>query len=174
MFLLRRRYCNCLGKVDKNNCENVRHHLQHQRMQKLIAPTNTTSAINWVPKEKLGCCTFLSDYFQTCNFPWITNVSGIPGLKNYLLKSKVSWDGYHLSPPNQDLCRMTRSRPGRTALHRGGDRFVTLATRRFWKATAASGGQMTWRKPKTNKNLQTNIEVHINVENPRKKENHIL
>lgn len=38
------------------------------------------------------------------------------------------------SPPNHHLCHMTRSRPGRTALHRGGDRFVTLATRSFWKA----------------------------------------
>ena len=73
MFLPSRRYCNCLGKVDKNNCANVRHHLQHQRMQTRIAPTNTTSAINWVPpppKKKLAHCACLSDCFQACNFPW--------------------------------------------------------------------------------------------------------
>lgn len=73
MFLLSRRYCNCLGKAYKNNCANSSHHLPHQRMQKMIAPTNTTSAINWVPPKKKTCvlCMFEWLYFQTCNFPWI-------------------------------------------------------------------------------------------------------
>lgn len=108
LFLLGRRYCNSLGKADKNNCANSTHHLPHQRMQKMIAPTNATSAINWVPPQKNTCLNLdvhiwvsifklatshgsaklwpnlcYNDSFK--NLSWLTNVAGVRVLKNCLI-----------------------------------------------------------------------------------------